>query len=87
MLALNGLRMIHAKSQREVNISFWLVFLGLFLIAYFFSGIIGNLKSLHVASLIEEKLERLPVKTKIIALAGYHEPSICVHVRGRYIIT
>ena len=49
--------------------------LGIIFNCIFFSGIIGNLKSLHVASLIEEKLERLPVKTKIIALAGYHEPS------------
>ena len=54
---------------------FLVCILGIIFNCIFFSGIIGNLKSLHVASLIEEKLERLPVKTKIIALAGYHEPS------------
>ena len=40
-----------------------------------FSGIIGNLKSAHIASLIEQELEVLPVNANIIALAGYHEPS------------
>ena len=40
-----------------------------------FSGIIGNLKSVHIASLIEQELEALPVNANIIALAGYHEPS------------
>jgi len=40
-----------------------------------FSGIIGNLKSIHIASLIEQKLEALPIDANIIALAGYHEPS------------
>ena len=40
-----------------------------------FSGIIGNLKSAHIAALIEQELEVLPVNANIIALAGYHEPS------------
>lgn len=40
-----------------------------------FSGIIGNLKSIHIASLIEQELEALPIDANIIALAGYHEPS------------
>ena len=40
-----------------------------------FSGIIGNLKSIHIASLIEEQLEALAIDANIIALAGYHEPS------------
>ena len=40
-----------------------------------FSGIVGNLKSAHVASLIDQELEVLPVNANIIALAGYHEPS------------
>ncbi len=40
-----------------------------------FSGIVGNLKSAHIASLIEQELEVLPVNANIIALAGYHEPS------------
>ena len=40
-----------------------------------FSGIIGNLKSVHIASLIEQELEALPIDANIIALAGYHEPS------------
>ncbi len=40
-----------------------------------FSGIIGNLKSIHIASLIEQELEALAIDANIIALAGYHEPS------------
>jgi hypothetical protein len=40
-----------------------------------FSGIIGNLKSIHIASLIEQELQELPIDANIIALAGYHEPS------------
>ena len=40
-----------------------------------FSGIVGNLKSVHIASLIEQELEELPVNANIIALAGFHEPS------------
>jgi hypothetical protein len=40
-----------------------------------FSGIIGNLKSIHIASLIEQELQALPIDANIIALAGYHEPS------------
>ncbi|NCF46062.1 MAG: hypothetical protein GWP24_00635 [Alphaproteobacteria bacterium] len=40
-----------------------------------FSGIIGNLKSIHIASLIEQELEALAIDATIIALAGYHEPS------------
>ena len=40
-----------------------------------FSGIVGNLKSVHIAYLIEQELEALPVNANIIALAGYHEPS------------
>ena len=49
--------------------------LGIAFNCVFFSGIIGNLKSAHVASLIENEIEALQVKPKIIALAGYHEPS------------
>ena len=49
--------------------------LGISFNCIFFSGIIGNLKTVHVASLIEEKVQQLPVNAKIIALAGYHEPS------------
>ncbi len=41
----------------------------------FFSGIIGNLKTMHVASLIEEEVKKFPLNDKIIALTGYHEPS------------
>ena len=40
-----------------------------------FSGIVGNLKSVHIAYLIEQELEALPVNANIIALAGYHESS------------
>ena len=40
-----------------------------------FSGIIVNLKSIHIASLIEQELEALAIDANIIALAGYHEPS------------
>ncbi len=49
--------------------------LGIVFNCMFFSGIIGNLKTAHVASLIEDKLKQFPVDVKIIALAGYHEPS------------
>ena len=50
--------------------------LGIVFNCVFFSGIIGNLKSVHIASLIEQEIEALPVNAKIIALAGYHEPSV-----------
>ncbi len=49
--------------------------LGITFNCMFFSGVIGNLKNAHVASLIEEEVKQFPVEAKIIALAGYHEPS------------
>ena len=83
MLLMGGIFFVSFKwirnDTREVTTRgqyiFFACILGIIFNCIFFSGIIGNLKSLHVSSLIEEKLERLPVKTKIIALAGYHEPS------------
>lgn len=74
-----GLRWIRDDSHKIIKRGQLVLAASIFGIAFncvLFSGIVGNLKSAHIASLIEQELEVLPINTGIIALAGYHEPSV-----------
>ena len=72
---------INARGQFALVIAIF----GIMFNCIFFSGVIGNLKSVHIATMIETELEKFPIKTKIIALAGYHEPS-AVFTLGRDVL-